>query len=47
MALKVNNKILKTMRYIVNAARNKGMYERFSTFFAKIFPYPPDIVQIK
>ena len=32
---------------IVNVAGNKGMYQRFSTFFANIFPYPPDIVQIK
>ena len=31
----------------VNAAGNKGMYQRFSTFFANIFPYPPDVVQIK
>ena len=27
---------------IVKAARNKSMYQSFSTFFAKIFPYPPD-----
>ena len=31
---------------MVKAARNKGMYQSFSTFFAEIFPYPPDIVQI-
>ena len=35
-----------TSYYIIKAARNKGMYQSFSTFFAKIFPYPPDIVQI-
>ena len=35
-----------TLRGLANAARNKGMYVVFSTFFAEIFPYPTNIVQI-
>ena len=31
---------------IAKAARNKGLYQSFSTFFAEVFSYPPDIVQI-
>ena len=31
---------------VVNAARNKGMYQCFRTFFTKIFSNSPDIVQV-
>ena len=47
-----NEKKNEKMNYFINftivkVARNKGMYQSFSTFFAKIFPYPADIVQIR